>query len=265
MISRVIPIVVLLTGLAACGGSSDGSSVNPVQPPALPNAEVLNTFENGSGVIRSTLTVDGQEQIANAIVSNAKGFVDEINKNGLKIDTVSFESGVSDGYGTFYTGTSTINGEQVTVFEVSNKRGPSWIILAGSDATRSVIAGGAKVSNIPIGSYVYQGTNVVTRSGVEPETGTFRMGVNFTTGTADIDGSTTGTTGTTIIGDMTVNNKTGTFAGDNLLLMDGLDSTSATIQGNFHGNGATAVSGVYHDNSPEPVIAGAIAGSRSVP
>ena len=99
MISRVIPIVVLLTGLAACGGSSDGSSVNPVQPPALPNAEVLNTFENGSGVIRSTLTVDGQEQIANAIVSNAKGFVDEINKNGLKIDTVSFESGVSDGYG----------------------------------------------------------------------------------------------------------------------------------------------------------------------
>ena len=47
-----------------------------------------------------------------------------------------------------------------------------------------------------------------------------------------------------------------------LLSEVGGGQASGTILGNFHGDGAKGVSGVYYDNSPNPVVAGAIAGSR---
>lgn len=259
MLVRRIPVIALVTSLSACVGGSDGSAVNPVEGPGI--AKVLAFFDDGDGVATSTLTLDGETQIANAIVQDVYGAVDDINIIGLNITSVTSTNLGSDGLGTLYEGTSKINGELVNVRKKYTDNGPSWIILAESATISALIAGGAKVSNIPAGSYVYRGTNAVGyRDRSKDEIGTFEMAVDFSSGTANINGSTATST---ITGNMDVNNQTGTFSGNNILLSEVSGAqASGTIFGNFHGDGATAVSGVYYENSLIPVVAGAIAGSR---
>ena len=60
-----------------------------------------------------------------------------------------------------------------------------------------------------------------------------------------------------------VNLSTGEFESDGLLAVvneNPLES-GMTIQGTFHGNGATGVTGVFYDNDPTPNYGGAIAGT----
>ncbi len=69
MFLRAIPVVALVTSLSACGGSSDGSAVNPVQPPTpapTQSATVLETFSDGSGVLRQ---VQVKERLKNLPIS----------------------------------------------------------------------------------------------------------------------------------------------------------------------------------------------------
>jgi hypothetical protein len=260
MFLRAIPVVALVTSLSACGGSSDGSAVNPVPTPTPSNAQVLKTFANGDGVARTAVSNDGFADIANVVVGDVQNTVALINQTGLTITTETSTVVSTDVLGSYYQGTSRINGELVNVTEFYDVSGDSWIIAADNARTSALFAGGTQVSNIPAGSYTYTGANVIgNRDGSAAETGTFEMLVNFPNSTASILGATATTA---ISGNMSVNNQTGTFSGDNMLLSTGFGPASATILGNFHGNGATAVSGVYYDNLPNPVVAGAIAGSR---
>ena len=77
------------------------------------------------------------------------------------------------------------------------------------------------------------------------------MNVNFTDGTGSYAGNTTTVGVTGLNGNITLDNTTGELSGTNLVLsgsLGGLDLTgkTATLVGNFHGNGATDVSGIFY-------------------
>ena len=149
-----------------------------------------------------------------------------------------------------------------------------------------VIAAGTEVSNIPMGEFDYEGTNFVTflPQGDEDtvldtdsascipvctsgDKGSFEATVNFATGTGDIE-SRFENISILIDGDFTVDTNTGTFVGEKV----GLDSmilpynnSTVTIHGNFHGDGATGMTGIYTQNVAEPDFIGAIAGQQATP
>ena len=139
------------------------------------------------------------------------------------------------------------------------------ISYAGNSLAVELLVGGGKVSNIPNGEYTYTGTNLIAvRGDANPDYGTFTMDVNFGSGSASLNGNTPTSTisGTGI----TVNRNDGTFASDSISITGTSKALSATgsIYGNFHGDRATGLTGIYHDNADSPTVAGAIAGSRSL-
>ena len=91
------------------------------------------------------------------------------------------------------------------------------------------------------------------------------MMVNFTNGMiTNLSGTTTSSavTGTNI----SINMQNGTFTGGIMLngAFVGGSALDGRVYGDFHGNGATDVSGVYHDSngSAAPRYFGGFAGSR---
>ncbi len=166
----------------------------------------------------------------------------------------------------------------------------------------TLLAGGVSVSDLPSGKFAYTGRNFLkTKSGTSVEKGTFKMSVDFDDKTASILGNTRifvpanrdddDTTNdkdmvkylSTLAGNMSIQIDEGTFTGNALSLTvfkdggvdeDSVDNLSpeelegittqfsAVIYGNFHGEGAVAVSGLYADDKFIPEYRGAIVGSR---
>ena len=93
----------------------------------------------------------------------------------------------------------------------------------------------------------------------------FTMNVNFTDGTGSYAGNTTTVGVTGLNGNITLDNTTGELSGTNLVLsgsLGGLDLTgkTATLVGNFHGDGATDVSGIFFTDNLD--FAGGFLGNR---
>ena len=243
--------------LSACGGSGDGSATSPTTQPPV----VLSEFADGSGVARVETREDGADYVGNVMAANiADASVDD----DVVADLSDLVFVGSNQYGDFFAGAVTVDGLPIDVIGYIDTSDQA-LILYGEDSTENVLLTlGEKAQNIPTtGSFTYQGTNVIgTRDGAFFEDGTFAMSVNFGNGTASISGSTdTSTIGGTGI---TVNISDGSFSSSNLILTDTFDDVSfpATLHGNFHGSGATAVTGIYYNNDPNPFVAGAIAGTR---
>jgi len=238
--------------LAACGGG-DGTSAT------LPKVTTLAVFGDSAGVAR----VQNDQLTMTVMAPDNQSF--KPTNDEVAVDTSGLRFVNSNAYGDFYAGTVTINGTPVKTSVYEDDSGQSFILFAYNSQASVLAAFGPNVSNIPAGTHIYNGTNVIgERSTSAGETGTFSMTVNFDAGTAAISGSTSNST----IGGsgIAVNNTTGTFQGSNMnLVVNGYNdgkSVSSSIYGSFHGNGAVGVSGIYHDNSSTPVFAGAIAGSR---
>ena len=135
-----------------------------------------------------------------------------------------------------------------------------------------VIAAGTEVSNIPTGEFDYEGANFVAlipqgEEDIGGDYGSFKATVNFATGTGDIIADLD-SFAIAIDGDFTVDTNTGTFVGEKVGLTSILErwsDSTVTIHGNFHGDGATGMTGIYTENVPEPDFIGAIAGQQVTP
>ena len=140
-----------------------------------------------------------------------------------------------------------------------------------------VIAAGTEVSNIPtLGEFHYEGANfsaIISQGDEEidqadEETngdyGSFKATVDFAAGKGSINADFQNAP-TIIDGDFTVDTATGIFVGDKLEMSDiGGTFDTATIHGNFHGEEASGMTGIYTPNVEEPHFIGAIAGYRVV-
>ena len=273
-----IPVLTSAVFLSGCGGG--GTSVGggggtfdelPTSEPdeVQTSAIVLDEFGDGGGIARVSTTSDGQTIVQTLIASDIVVGTNEINANGLPqtaVDLAGLTFNRSNQYGDFYSGNITING--ITTFVDVYEDSRTNVFAIGGLQEGEVYASllGDAPSNIPSGSFIYNGTNFTSyRNGDFPEVGTFTMNVDFTAGTAALSGSTD----TTAIGGtgIVVNTSNGTFTdGPNTVLTftdSGFQTTyDALIDGSFHGSGATGVTGIYTDAGVTPEIVGLIAGSR---
>ena len=131
-----------------------------------------------------------------------------------------------------------------------------------------VIAAGTEVSNIPtLGEFSYVGSNFITNLGedeIDGDYGSFKATVDFAAGTGAII-SEFENIPIAIDGDFTVDTNTGTFVGEKVGLFsmfENYNNSTVTIHGNFHGDGATGMTGIYTQNVEEPDFIGAIAGTQ---
>ncbi|MDB4116653.1 hypothetical protein N9582_00100 [Amylibacter sp.] len=131
-----------------------------------------------------------------------------------------------------------------------------------------VFAAGTEVSNIPTaGEFSYEGSNFMTNLGedeIDGDYGSFNATVDFAAGTGAII-SEFENIPIAIDGDFTVDTNTGTFVGEKVGLFsmfENYDNSTVTIHGNFHGDGATGMTGIYTQNVEEPDFIGAIAGTQ---
>jgi hypothetical protein len=251
--------------LAACDDGDGDFDFEPDRPPVTEpdEATLLSVFRDGSGVAQTKVTVDGQVYTGVALVQNVQAYVRDFAllpnfaEGGLSNEV---EAG-SNAYGTFYTATADINGTPIDLVFYQSDAGDLQFTIADDGLNLDFDANGPRVSNIPSGTYTYVGTNaLVARNGSGAEDGTFTMTVDFDRRVAAINASTPSSS---LSGSgIAVNTSNGTLSGSNLdLSVDGA-SSKATINGNFHGDGATGVTGIYHDNAPNPSVAGLIAGTR---
>jgi len=139
---------------------------------------------------------------------------------------------------------------------------------ASADEKYTIVTG-SKVTNLPTGDldYTYQGQNLVAATNntdFNADGGSFSLTVNFDDRSGTISASTNNQAVTSLSGPFTVNTETGYFSGDSLsLTAPNISGTStAVITGSFHGDGATGVSGLYYDAGDNPLVNGAIIGSR---
>jgi len=144
-------------------------------------------------------------------------------------------------------------------------------ILVGMEAENSltVIASGTEVSEMPAtGEFDYKGSNFAIgglsedNDDIYDAYGTFDATVNFATGKGSIDLGFENIP-VYIDGDFNVDTATGIFVGDDLAINTlGGSVDTATIHGNFHGEGASGMTGIYTNNIADPNFIGAIAGHQ---
>lgn len=261
-------MVAALGFLAACGGGGGGGAEPSTPQPANGNVTVLRVFADGSGIARATVSENASDSVVNVIGSNIESFrpsegsiISAGGESPSTFDGIDYER--SNEFGDFYTGITEINGASVNVLIfVSESQQVEAGFVAGGGSS-AAYAGGDRVSNIPSGTYTYAGTNIVgNRDGSAVEVGEFSMNVDFNNRVASISGQTdrSAISGNNIPVDV----GTGSFAGNNLTLTNKSNGQTfgATIDGSFHGNGATGVTGVYADRADIPTVAGVIAGTK---
>ena len=245
-------LAITLVGLSGCGGAT---------PTISTSAEVMTVFGNGSGVAR----ISDEDATGVLMGSDIQSFVNDVNSTGDEVsaaDTSNVTYDHSNTFGDYFAGSATINGSPIDVIEYQSFSRDVVIVYAANNNDSIIATAGAPVTNIPTGSFQYTGTNILAnRDASYSEDGSFLMNVNFSTGDAAITGSTaTSTFGGTGI---SVNTSNGTFSDSNITMsLSGGSNRPATITGQFHGNGATGVTGIYHDNSSNPLQVGIFAGER---
>jgi hypothetical protein len=254
--------------LAGCMGEG---VVSPV------GQETLATFNDGSAVVR-VIAEDAAAAAAAAAAATSTSYtvstarvpttvIPAESPFEIEITDLSFLD--STPTGEVYSGTLTLNGNSYDVRMFTDDLSSTELIsafdaLAGEKYT---IVTGDQVSNIPTENiYTYGGQNLVAATNNDDFTaggGSFEMTVNFSTGAGQLT-ATSNTAATNLTGQFIVDTSTGYFSGDDLALTapNLKGPTTAVITGSFHGDGAVGVSGLYYDAGDNPLVNGAIIGSR---
>ena len=263
--------------LAGCMGDGLVSPVGQETLATLVGQETLATFNDGSAVVR--VIADG-EAAAAAVSSNSytvsTARVPSANipaESPFDIEVADLSPLLTTEYGMVYGGTVTLNGNSYNV-RMFTDSGSSTKLISAFDAVageKYTIVTGQQASNVPTGNtvYTYQGQNLVAATNntdFDAGGGSFSMSVNFNTGTGEIT-ATSDSAATSLTGQFTVDTATGYFSGDALALSapNVTGSTTAVITGSFHGDDAVGVSGLYYDAGDNPLVNGAIIGSRIPP
>ena len=247
---------ILAMTCAACGGGGGTS---------LGKATILTERPDGSGLVRAVLQTPNGEATSLFLTADVqREYQSALAHDGTQIaDIKNVVFSFSDEYTDYYTAQVVVEGELADVLIGYAKSDYQTFGYYGETASENAAAsGGMKATNMPNGIHAYVGSNIVAnRDGSNPEFGTFTMGVNFDTKTASINGSTTSTsidaTG------MTVDTSAGTFNTNNLTYRVNGITSQAKLEGLFHGNGATGVTGFYFVDVADPRTSGLIIGSKS--
>lgn len=276
-------LVAMALPLAGCGGGggaadSQGATLRPLTEPSasapanvltapdpLATVQRVTTFADGSGLLR----VEGAGQNHLVLVPDAAAF--DPAKGGVTIDPASILILADAPEGTLF-GAEGVTGAGAPVVVAlwrndcdvdGDCTGPGLAYLrAAEGGFLGVQAFGPAPSALPGGSFTYAGAHLLALSGDRGlQAGSFEMRVNFDTARAALSAVTDDFTVSG--GGIVIDLVSGRFAGGGLDI-SGLEAApvSARIEGSFHGEGATGLSAVYHENAVVPRVFGVIAGSR---
>ena len=147
---------------------------------------------------------------------------------------------------------------------------------------RYLEVGGDNYYTVPIGRIIYSGTNIFSVWGTERtengwgsghSDGTFALEANFALGEGSITGNSVkisasgddpGLDESQIEGSFDINTEAGTFSGGDIEVRnhDSNEIFYAYIYGSFHGEEGEAVTGIYVEDTSDPLFFGGIAGGR---
>lgn len=257
---RYIAAVVSITAISACGGSG-GSVDQSVSFDTTP----IRFFADDSGVARYT-AVSGGEVVTGYISSPVLASVldeleatGELNSSFELSDLNIVDSGPNT---TIRTGAISVEGGVANILAAVTLDEDASLVLfeeASSGATLLQTAG-AQVTNIPTGTVTYTGVlglqDLVYDA--SPEIGTFAAVAGFDgTPSISLSGSTASydVNGTALISGGSFSSASVTIDGDGF-------SVPASMNGDFHGNGANSVAGIIYSNDDFGEFRGGFVGSR---
>ena len=281
-ITRVAFLCACLFALTACGGGGDNAAVRS----SSIMAERVASFNDG-GVAQVTQVEDGltgKMMIVRAVSGlTINDFVNDLNDpdagDNVLLDPNSLSNLRAHPTATSTTGniirdqipfTVTVNGITTRLnldFVAYDHNSGNFGVFYAEESRETNLGflynGGETVSNIPSGAYTYSGFNMIAdkrRTLDNVEFGTFTMNVNFSNAMVTNLNATTQSSNVTG-GNIPINMQQGTFTGGIMLDLGG-SPLSGHVYGDFHGDGATGVSGMYHDGTSNVRYVGGFAGSR---
>lgn len=246
----------------------------------------VQTFDDGSGAIRGELNLLAAASGSNAIkfvgvTDDVEQYVNNISEEDIRafLDLgLPLQDADYLGVAEYYEGDISIAGVTYTISVFKSKGDDSGIVAFGAKVPEDgsgnleeivALAIGDEASNLPTGQQTYSGVHLIgARQFVREHNGTgdvlttgwgkFTMDVDFNTGTGNYRGETGSTVGggndTILSGSLAVDTNNGGFSGSNMSLTgsingNSLDGQTATLEGNFHGDQGTSVSGIFYTNN----------------
>ena len=250
-----ITILILSGLLSGCGAGLQTTKAN---------WSTVSIFNDASGVFRVVNTKKGL--IGGGISPNVVNEVNAANKGtgATAIDVSSFALLSSNSLGKIRQGTISLGSTSANITVYQNTSESADLTLTEVPNTMNFLIHRGKIlAGYPVGNYTYTGQHAMGRKrvGVTPELGSFSLNANFNSGTYTYTGSTANTS---LVGSGLIDKVNGGLAGNSftLSLRNQSSSYSTTMYGNFHGNNAVDVSGIFHTNDSNPDYAGGFVGSR---
>ena len=263
--------VLLLVTNGCGGGGNSGSSGSPATDQDPVRGKVLWIFGNGDGVARAENSSATVHTIATGItdvvnfVNNNNSDSSTLNSGANSLPELFNDSNEADvlTYGITYRGVIEQNMVFANAIGYRSRDSRTLFYIIEATEGRGMYVLGEKLSNIPLGTFGYNGFNVLvenTYQGSSLEYGTFNMSVDFTREVGSVSAITTNSR---LAGSFNVDGEEGYIFGSNLNFTVNNRNRSASIYGSFHSNGASAVTGVYHENVSNPRYQGAIVGTNA--
>ena len=244
--------IFMLSGLlSGCGAGLQTASYTTV-----------SIFDDASGVFRAVNTKSGIK--GGGLSPNVVNEVNAANKGtgATAVDVSSFALLSSNSLGKIRQGTISLGSysANVTVFQ-NTSESADLTLMEVPNIANFLINRGKVLAGYPVGNYTYTGQHAAgaRRVGGTPELGSFSLNANFNSGTYTYTGSTANTS---LVGSGIIDKVNGGIAGNSFTLRTQFSSYPATMYGDFHGNNAVDVSGIFHTNDSNPDYAGGFVGSR---
>ena len=275
---KLTPMTLSVALLAGCGGSEVDTSPTPL-------ATMVDERAGGGGVA-SYIT---SENLTGLIYHphSIQNEIDDFNEDGQSSSTVGIDlSQSSDAFGpqvpnlTYALGPMLIEDsdqmrrseqgdrffdqEQNTLLTFQEIYGDEITGANGVYATQ-----GPAVSNAPYtGTFAYEGAQFFQSDGSTYQgIGTFDLSINFNDSTFVYSGTSQGViegfeSDQIVAAEGQLNSASGIFTSENATIDIGATTTPAELTGILHGNGATAVTGLFTSTEPQPNMIGAFIGSK---
>ena len=264
---RVTMPLVMLLQLSACGGStvSNSASYDDLLDVEIDNTATTRAFSDHSGIIRNKSTSAGVT-VSNTIFApdyrtyNSETGILPVDTDAVNLDVISTSEGVTRN-GEYARLNYRYNGSVNNIFIYLTDADETGIILIEGPLGHGGSAFGPELSSIPFGSFIYQGDVFAkSRSSLGIEEGNFTLTADFASRTASIEAQSSTTQ---LSGSNLSITSDGEISGTNLTMtVLGQTSLNAGLEGNFHGQSASGVSGVYYNSSNNPTHIGVFAGTK---
>lgn len=258
MNKKLIIVAPGLAFLAACGGGSTGSV----------SFQTLSLANHQEGLARG-ITDTGEEALIyspqiNEFVTaaNAANSSDIANVTASDFPVTSINGNVRIRSGTMSSDGITLN--VTTVEDLRTTDAAAVFIEMPARFNDISMVTGTAYSNAPSGTYTYNGTQTLTgHQRIAPEIiGNFSMTADFAQENFQYNGSSGRWN---VSGSGVLDTVNGRFASSDLVISSESQFSSfsytADMHGLMHGNGANAVSGIFHTGGSSP-ITGAFVGSK---